>query len=92
MLDTRKKNSGKATLAQLAGLRELVCALPKPTAGGGDQFTNSIIQFRLPCLTVRENLIWKRTWHFSKAYTKSVLGDTRPQKKGKRGPSKSLRL
>lgn len=59
---------------------------------GGDQFTDSIIRCRLPCLMVLENLIWMRTQDIRKAYTKSALGVTQPQKKWKRSPAKSLRL
>lgn len=79
------QGKSKAVLVQLGGLSEPLLTVPLLNKQwvGGDRFANSIIQFWLPRLKVHENLIWKRTQHFSKAYTKSVLGVTRLRRKGR---------
>lgn len=53
---------GRATWVHL-GEASVSLAVPFLNQGwmGGDQFTDSITQCRLPCLTVLENLIWMRT-------------------------------
>lgn len=86
-------SGGRATWVHL-GEASVSLAVPFLNRGSvdGDQFTDSIIRCRLPCLMVLENLIWMRTQDIRKAYTKSALGVTQPQKKWKRSPSKSLRL